>query len=112
MSCGAPFRNLRSHSRGARLRQNPLLGRQRRKLYDQDLDQRHAQMIAAAKAEPSIMSGPALPLLFPAAAAMERSAQACWSDGLQSGRRPSFVIVTGISTGAMIAPMAFLGRDV
>ena len=31
-----------------------------------------------------------------------------WSE---SGRRPQFEVVTGISTGAMIAPFAFLGRD-
>ncbi len=31
-----------------------------------------------------------------------------WS---QSGQRPTFDIVTGVSTGALIAPFAFLGRD-
>jgi hypothetical protein len=31
-----------------------------------------------------------------------------WS---QSGTRPSFKIVTGISTGALIAPLAFVGRE-
>jgi predicted acylesterase/phospholipase RssA len=31
-----------------------------------------------------------------------------WS---QSGARPSFKIVTGISTGALIAPLAFVGHD-
>jgi predicted acylesterase/phospholipase RssA len=31
-----------------------------------------------------------------------------WSE---SGTRPSFKIVTGISTGALIAPLAFVGRD-
>ncbi|MHC4335832.1 MAG: patatin-like phospholipase family protein, partial [Planctomycetota bacterium] len=28
-----------------------------------------------------------------------------------SGKRPNFRIVTGISTGALIAPLAFLGAD-
>jgi hypothetical protein len=31
-----------------------------------------------------------------------------WS---RSGKRPEFAIVTGVSTGALIAPMAFLGTD-
>ncbi|MEG1452864.1 patatin-like phospholipase family protein [Brevundimonas sp.] len=31
-----------------------------------------------------------------------------WS---QSGTRPQFAFVTGVSTGALIAPLAFLGRD-
>lgn len=31
-----------------------------------------------------------------------------WS---QSGKRPEFAIVTGVSTGALIAPLAFLGAD-
>lgn len=31
-----------------------------------------------------------------------------WS---QSGKRPEFTIVTGVSTGALIAPLAFLGAD-
>jgi predicted acylesterase/phospholipase RssA len=31
-----------------------------------------------------------------------------WSE---SGKRPSFKIVTGISTGALIAPLAFVGRE-
>lgn len=31
-----------------------------------------------------------------------------WS---QSGKRPEFTIVTGVSTGALIAPLAFLGPD-
>lgn len=31
-----------------------------------------------------------------------------WS---QTGRRPVFKVVTGISTGALIAPFAFIGRD-
>lgn len=31
-----------------------------------------------------------------------------WS---RSGRRPTFAIVTGVSTGALIAPFAFLGSD-
>jgi hypothetical protein len=31
-----------------------------------------------------------------------------WSE---SGTRPSFQIVTGISTGALIAPLAFVGRE-
>jgi predicted acylesterase/phospholipase RssA len=31
-----------------------------------------------------------------------------WS---QSGKRPQFQVVTGISTGALIAPLAFLGSD-
>lgn len=39
-----------------------------------------------------------------------------WGAGLlngwsQSGKRPEFAIVTGVSTGALIAPFAFLGPD-
>ena len=37
-----------------------------------------------------------------------------WSESKktpQEGGRPSFDVVTGISTGALIAPLAFLGRD-
>lgn len=30
----------------------------------------------------------------------------------QSGKRPEFYLVTGISTGALVAPFAFLGKDV
>ncbi len=44
------------------------------------------------------------------------AAGGAWGAGLlagltASGRRPNFAIVTGVSTGAMIAPFAFLGSD-
>src|SRR5690606_14993860 len=44
------------------------------------------------------------------------AAGGAWGAGLlaglaASGRRPNFAIVTGVSTGAMIAPFAFLGPD-
>lgn len=44
------------------------------------------------------------------------AAGGAWGAGLlaglsDTGRRPNFAIVTGVSTGAMIAPFAFLGPD-
>jgi hypothetical protein len=40
-----------------------------------------------------------------------RSAQVFLSDGRIQGTRPEFEVVTGVSTGALIAPLAFLGRS-
>ena len=40
---------------------------------------------------------------------MGRLPQGCSTAGLRTGTRPEFKLVTGISTGALIAPFAFLG---
>ena len=44
-----------------------------------------------------------------AAAPTARSAQACSRGWTASGKRPEFDLVTGVSTGALTAPFAFLG---
>lgn len=44
-----------------------------------------------------------------AAAPTAPSGPVCWPAGTASGKRPEFDIVTGVSTGALTAPFAFLG---
>src|SRR5260370_42479479 len=46
--------------------------------------------------------------LSPAAPKTARLALVGWSD---AGTRPPFDLVTGVSSGALIAPFAFLGRE-
>ena len=46
---------------------------------------------------------------FPAAARMAPSAPECLAGWTTRGNRPEFDLVTGVSTGALTAPFAFLG---
>ena len=47
----------------------------------------------------------------PAAAPTARSRPACSTGWTQSGKRPDFTVVTGVSIGALLAPYAFLGAQ-
>ena len=47
----------------------------------------------------------------PAAARMARSVRACCAAGRSKARRPVFELVTGVSTGALTAPFAYLGSS-
>ena len=42
---------------------------------------------------------------------MARSARACCAAGPTNGTRPTFELVTGVSTGALTAPFAYLGSS-
>ena len=42
---------------------------------------------------------------------MEPLVPDCWQAGPKPATRPEFAMVTGISTGALTAPFAFLGSD-
>jgi predicted patatin/cPLA2 family phospholipase len=77
----------------------------------EDLELRREQMVALAEADPSVLRTPVRALTISGGGsdgAFGAGLLVGWSD---SGKRPSFDIVTGISTGSMIAPLAFLGRS-
>ena len=48
-------------------------------------------------------------LILPAAAPMALSAPGCSHGLTEAGKRPDYTVVTGVSTGALIAPFAFAG---
>jgi predicted patatin/cPLA2 family phospholipase len=76
----------------------------------EDLDLHHAQVAAAAKLDPSMLEVPARALTISGGGSNGAFGAGLLVGWSRSGRRPDFDIVTGISTGAMIAPMAFLGQ--
>ena len=49
--------------------------------------------------------------LFPAAVPTVLSVPACWSAGRMAGLRPRFDVITGVSTGALMATLVFVGPE-
>ena len=77
----------------------------------QDLDLFYAQRAAIAKADPSILKSPARAITISGGGSNGAFGAGLLVGWSKTGKRPSFDIVTGISTGSMIAPMAFLGQS-
>ena len=67
---------------------------------------------AAQRMQPVVPAGEQVTMLALSGGADEGAYGAGVLNGWsKSGTRPSFSVVTGVSTGALIAPFAFLGRD-
>jgi hypothetical protein len=75
-----------------------------------DIETIAAQRNAAAKSDPSLLKGTANLLALSGGGSNGAFGAGVLVGWGESGTRPRFDIVTGISTGALIAPFAFLGK--
>lgn len=69
------------------------------------------QRLRAAKADPSLNPGEINALTLSGGGSSGAFGAGILSGWSKTGTRPKFDVVTGISTGALIAPFAFLGPD-
>ena len=76
---------------------------------EERLAQLRAQRIAAAKADPTIRVNEINALTLSGGGSSGAFGAGVLSGWTETGKRPQFDVVTGISTGALIAPFAFLG---
>lgn len=70
---------------------------------------RREQLLAAAKSDPSILQRPTSMLAVSGGGSNGAFGAGLLTGWTQTGTRPEFDLVTGISTGSLIAPFAFLG---
>jgi hypothetical protein len=75
----------------------------------EEIDELRAQRIAAAEADPGQLKNPVRFLTVSGGGSDGAFGAGLLVGWTGTGKRPEFDIVTGISTGALIAPFAFLG---